>query len=215
MKRATAGIRLMMLATLVSPWIVFLALPPFQTGVWTRLDPVAIGLHLCAALGAVGLALASRSSLVRRLLVGPVMVICALSLLWGLGIAPFVSSLGSHWFGAPETHLGLVWFVDVAVLVACAQVLYVFASIRRQIVLSAFLSLSVLCVLSLIRSPQWSWSPYPFLDHLAFYGLFCAALAALTPWRHQWQRAVLISLALLVIAISKNHTAMVSVIGAI
>ncbi|MGZ0190704.1 MAG: hypothetical protein ACKVH0_22340, partial [Alphaproteobacteria bacterium] len=183
----------MMLATLVSPWIVFLALPPFQIGVWTRLEPVAIGLHLCAALGAVGLALASPSSLVRRPLVGPVMVICAISLLWGLGIAPFVSSLGAHWFGAPETHQGLAWFVDVAVLVACAQVLYVFASIRRQIVLSAFLSLGVLCVLSLMYSPQWSWSPYPFLDHLAFYGLFCGALAAVTPWRHQWQRAVLIS----------------------
>jgi hypothetical protein len=52
------GVLLIWLALAAGLAIVFLALPPFQTGIWIQSEPVGLALHAVAALAALGMALA-------------------------------------------------------------------------------------------------------------------------------------------------------------
>lgn len=119
---------------LVVPFVALLAalptalasLEPFRFGYWDKAEPVVVWLHLCSGLGAVGLTAglwAGRPAFAAAIR-HPYVLVSLAMVLWSVVAAPFAELPVLSLSGTPQSGLGAMWFLDLAVLVACALVVW-------------------------------------------------------------------------------------------
>ncbi|MDM8551292.1 O-antigen ligase family protein [Desulfobacterales bacterium HSG2] len=174
------GLVIVTISLFLSPFIVFLALPPFHIGVWFQSEPVIAGLHGVSALTTSGLLIlllanARRYSQVVR---HPLILVSAALGIWSILISWFADVPVLSWLGDPRHGEGAVWYLDMASLFAGGMILRGNQRLRRSlgwICLTAALTVTALTVYG-SRNPGWPWSPYWFSDHLGFYGIFTALI---------------------------------------
>ncbi len=155
--------------------IVFLALPPFHTGLWSRVGSVTFGLHAAALVCASGLLLSGLAEPRTLHRVASPPALCAFALgLWGVAGLINADTPMVSWLGAPEYGEGILWYWDMAVLIAAAGVLWDVPFFRRGLALIA--ALSAIAAAALTGTHSEAWMLYRFPDHLAFYGIFIVAV---------------------------------------
>lgn len=194
-----------------APFLVFLALPPFQIGVWFQSEPVAAGLHGLSALCALSIAVAlwGGSRLAMRAIASPLVVIPLALAVWSLLVGAFFHHLpGLSWFGTPQQGEGIAWYLDLAVLTIAGRMAWRLPRIRRWIALAALVALIIGIVICLPGDEKRKWSLYRFQDYFAFHGLFTTAILLTygrigKPWH--WLGALMVGL--LAVIVSGNQTA--------
>lgn len=187
-------------ACVLSPLAVFLALPPFYSGIWVQVETVVVAIHLCAATAALGLLLLAcggQARAVERIVCQPVVVVLLLAFVWSVATLPFVDLPSISWFGAPEHGMGAIIILDLAALLAAAIAIRAYPRLWYAVVaaalISAFATLlapvaAVVGALTGLALPQGrELSPYFFSDYRAFYALYVAVLLASLDVR--WRRA--------------------------
>ncbi len=206
------GLGVVSISLLLSPFIVFLALPPFHIGVWFQSEPVIAGLHGVSALATVGLlalllANAGRYSII---LSHPLILVSTALGIWSILMSWFAEVPSLSWLGDPRHGEGAVWYLDMASLFAGGMVMHGDQRLRRGLAgvsLIAALTVTALTVYGTLH-PGWPWSPYWFSDHLAFYGIFIAfiLLTTIQPTSVLGRGACLIA-GMGIVAISGNRAA--------
>lgn len=176
LKLEKIGLVIVSLSLFLSPFIVFLALPPFHIGVWFQSEPVIAGLHGVSALTTLGLLILLMANTGRYLQVvrHPLILVSAALGIWSILISQFAEVPLLSWLGDPRHGEGAVWYLDMASLFAGGMILCGNQRLRRRlgwVCLAAALTVTVLTVYG-TRHPGWPWSPYWFSDHLGFYGIF-------------------------------------------
>lgn len=217
---ARAGTSLAAGSMLIAPFILFLALPPFQTGVWFQSEPVAAGLHLITACASAGLVLAALggSRLLVAALYHPLVLIPLGLATWSLvaGLAwsdlPYLS-----WFGTPQQGEGIAWYLDLSILTVAARVAWRLPRLRKWAGWCAVVGLSAAAILCLPGEVKRTWSLYRFQDYFAFHGIFTFLVAAtfLQP-RSRLAWGAVILLCAFSVTISENRAAIaICVVAAI
>ena len=197
----------------LSPLVVFLALPYVDIGIFRQVETVAVALHLLAAIAALGLmgvsignpaALVGAFGLPGMLALALALVAAALS---PLSIDPMRSLHGSL-----EHGVGALWLAELAILSVAATV------VRREVPV-AFSAAIAACVASVgacalleamsLRYGGERLVPYDFKGYLGFTALLAAVpLLALWP-RRAWAWAAVA--ALVAVALFGNRSAALAV----
>ena len=172
----------------VSPLVVFLAMPPFYSGIWVQVETVVVALHVISALAGFGLLLlaVSGSEEAKRAVTHPFAVLPLLAAAWTAALLPFIDQPSLSWFGAPELRVGGLAMLDLAVLTAAA-----IAIRQRRLVWRIVVCSAVVATLGTLLSPFANAfaaiagttfmygrevSPYFFSDYRAFYAIFIVVL---------------------------------------
>ena len=172
----------------VSPLVVFLAMPPFYSGIWVQVETVVVALHIISAMAGFGLLLlaVSGSKEAKRAVTHPFAVLPLLAAAWTAALLPFIDQPSLSWFGAPELRMGGLAMLDLAVLTAAA-----IAVRQRRVVWRVVVCSAVVATLGTLLSPfanafaaiagtTFTYgrevSPYFFSDYRAFYAVFIAVL---------------------------------------
>ncbi len=171
------GIGITALSLFLSLFIVFLALPPFHTGVWFQSEPVIIGLHIVSAIACAGVTLLILSNRTRYFYIikHPFVLFPAFLGIWSVLVSPFASVPVLSWLGYPCQGEGILWYFDLASLIAAGIGVNEYSGIRRGIAwisTAAAWTVTGLTIYGNFRHPAWQWSPYWFPDYIAFYGIF-------------------------------------------
>lgn len=192
-------------ACIVAPLVVFLALPPFYSGIWVQVETVAVAIHLCAAAAGIGLlllALADEHE-IGRIAAHPLVILPLLAFLWSVATLPVIDLPSVSWFGAPEHRMGAVIILDFAALTAAAIVVRGYRRLWLAVVGMAVISAlgtllapmaAVVTALTGLDLPEGKeLSPYFFSDYRAFYALYVVVLiiSLETRWRRlAWAAAL-------------------------
>ena len=206
------GVLVIWLALAAGLAIVFLALPPFQTGIWIQSEPVGLALHAVAALAALGLALAlfGGSRAAGAAIRHPFVFLPGALGLCGLALAPSVDIPMLSWFGTPELGEGIAGHFDLAVLIAGSLVMRRYRRLRRGLAWIALAGTTGVAALTVHTEARWAWAPFWFYDYLAFYGIFLTVilLGALRSRAMPWRLAV-VAYGFAVVVLSGNRAAIV------
>ncbi len=206
------GVLVIGLALAAGLAIVFLALPPFQTGIWIQSEPVGLALHAVAALAALGLALAlfGGSRAAGAAIRHPFVLLPGALGLCGLALAPSVDIPLLSWFGTPELGEGIAGHFDLAALIAGSLVMRRYRRLRRGLAWIALAGATGAAALTVHTEARWAWAPFWFYDYLAFYGIFVTVilLGALRPRAMPWRLAV-VAYGFAVVVLSGNRAAIV------
>lgn len=98
------------------------SLPIFALGYWNKAEPLVVWFHATAALGALGIAISVwRSPATSLPRIAHPFVLLPLALgLYSVAAAPMTELPLLSLTGAPQSGFGALWFLDMAVYVACA-----------------------------------------------------------------------------------------------
>lgn len=217
---AAAGVLFLKGGFTLALLVVFASLPPFRVGVWFQTEPMTIAFAASSGATAIGLLLLSvaRPRPVLRLLVHPFALLPLGMAAWSLAVAPWAEVPVLSVVGGPEMGQGTIWFLNLAVLVVAAGLLYRSRRHRRWLASLALGAAAVAAALTAYERyltgavPKWAWSPFFFPDYLAFFGIFAIVVAE--TWlaaRRPAARAAGRVFGLAVIAASANWSAMVLV----
>lgn len=159
---------------------VVFALPPFRIGIWFQSEPVVAAYNGAAGVAAVGLLLllCTRPRCVGPIVRHPFVLLPAVLGLWSLAVSPLATAPMLSVLGTPELGQGALWYLDLAVLVGSAMVLFRYRLWRRVLPWLALAVGMTSAILSAIADGvdraggEWQWAPYYFTDYTAFYGVF-------------------------------------------
>lgn len=207
---AIVGELLVFAGCVVALGVVFMALPPFSFGVWHQSEPVSVALHGAAAFVALGFAVAliAGDRRAARCLFHPLVVMPALIGVWGALALPFVEAPSVSWLGTPETGEGLVWYLDLAALVAGGLLVIRRRALSRVLACFAVLVAIAVTGLTVYGGTGWPWAPYWFPDHLAYYGI-CVPFLVVLYFRPRRPSAGVVAalLGLAIVGLSRNNIA--------
>ena len=203
-------------AILVSPLVIFLALPPFYSGFWVQVEGAMPWLHWIAALGALGcgLAAAAGSGCAAAALRHPLVLLPAAVAGLSLVLLPAATVPALSILGAPEHGFGALAFLDLAALTAAAFVTAPHPIWRRALIGVAVATVAAAFGLDYLFRADRSWVPFFFGDYLAFYAVFVFAIAAVLA-SGRARLLVLTSIILVaLVLLSSNRAAILAIVGA-
>jgi len=108
----------------LAPLAIFLALPPFYSGIWVQVEgamPWLHGLSAVAALGCAALAAVGNAQAIQALR-HPLVLIPAAIFALAVILLPTTTLPALSMFGAPEHGFGALAYLDLAALTAAAFV---------------------------------------------------------------------------------------------
>lgn len=165
------------------------SLAPFRFGYWGKAEPIVVWLHLCSGLGGVGL-------LAGLICVGgafvaavrhPYVIAPFALAIWSALAAPFVSLPLLSLAGVPQNGLGAVWFLDLAVLVACGLVVRADRRLWQLLVFAATVLVAAVAALKIVDRYGRSLDDTILLYVPSYYGWFGVLLPLLAgAW--EWRR---------------------------
>jgi O-antigen ligase len=145
---------------LLAPWLALAlalpsalaSLPPFRFGYWDKAEPIVVWLHVCGGIGALGLAAGgfAGGGRLRRALAHPYVLAALGPAVWSLAVAPFVPSPLLQIAGVPQSGLGVLWFLDLAVLIACGLAVREDRLLWRLLVVEAILAVLAVSGIKLV-----------------------------------------------------------------
>ncbi|MDP6427703.1 MAG: hypothetical protein QF393_06775 [Rhodospirillales bacterium] len=175
LSRADAtALAILRLAAAVSPFAIFLALPPFYNGIWVQVEGAMPWLHLASAVAAAAIAwLAARGNpeilaiLGHPLILAP-SLIAAVSIL----LLPWSTLWGLSVLGSPEHGFGALAFLDAAVLTAAMMSAWHARRWRTMVLIAVIVAAAGAFSLDALFQGARSWAPFFFSDYLAFYAIY-------------------------------------------
>ncbi|WP_152619716.1 hypothetical protein [Paramagnetospirillum magnetotacticum] len=177
------------------------SLPSFRFGYWDKAEPMVVWLNLCAGLGALALARCAWANPRMTLanLSHPYVLAPLAVALWSLVAASFIAQPRLSLLGVPQSGLGALWFLDLAIMIACGLMVRDCQLAWRLLCWAA--AAVALAVAGLKVFDRLSAD----LDHTlllyveAYYGWIGVALPVLArPWawaRRDWPLAVMLAFA--------------------
>ena len=205
------------MATILAPFAIFLALPPFYVGIWVQVEGTMPWLHVIAALAALGCAaltaagdVRARAAVLHPLVLIPAGVSTLAVLLLPATTLPALSLLG-----APEHGFGALAFLDLAALTAAAFVVMADAPWRRIALGATFAAVAGAFVLDAMFRSKSTWAPFFFGDYLAFYAIFVFAIFGVLTRHRPLVFAVASLLSLVLVVLSSNKGAILAIGGAL
>ena len=204
-------------ATLLAPFIIFLALPPFYSGIWVQVEGAMPWLHGLSAVAAVGSASMAAGGDARaiRALKHPLVLIPAAIFALAVVLLPAATLPALSMFGAPEHGFGALAYLDLAALTAAAFITLAEARWRRLVLGATFIAVAGAFVLDALFRAEATWAPFFFGDYLAFYAVFVFAILGVLAR----DRAIFIALAavlgVILAILSSNKTAFLGIGGAL
>jgi hypothetical protein len=132
----------------------FGSLPPVALGYWDKAEPLIVWCHLTSGLAALAVAINvwQRPGLARTILGHPYVLLPAALALWSAVTAAFCPLPLLSLFGAPQSGLGALWFLDLSTLTACALVARTSEPARRILSLGA---LAIVATVAVVKF--WDW----------------------------------------------------------
>lgn len=195
-------------------------LPPFQMGLWPRVEPIILASLIIAAVNAVWFA----AGLQRKWLIvhyhHHLLWWAMLGWIgWQLATLPFAHSPWRHWFGYPEHGTGVAWYIAVWLSTLLAYLLWQRPAMRKFMLYSAGALLVVQGALFAAFSentPLGIWRP-------ATYGAYLVLMIAwlwIATMLHEGGKSFALFLALTVLTVailyvSKNKTAILLILPTI
>jgi hypothetical protein len=202
---------LLKMSIIMSPMIIFLSLPFFRIGVWSKLEPVICGLYgvaSCTSLSILLLCLIKPSYLLSCL--HPVVILPALIGIWSLLCAPFSEVPLLSFFGDPRFGQGAVRYLSIASLCAGALICSKFRYFQRQTALLCAAVTVLVLGLNFVAGYYPQWQTYKFVDYLAFFGIYITAiLFAAFPKASFSTKFIFVFAGMFVIFYSKNKSGIV------
>ncbi len=196
-KATAAALTFAALLTTVAPFVVLLALPMFDGGIFRQTETVSVGIHIasCAAAATMLVLTMTAPALVRAALGGPVLALGAIGLI-GLLTLPFSDDPARSLHGSLEHGIGALWHFEAAALAALACIAWT-GRPRWRPVMAAGAALSVVacCVLQ-VSKLRWGTELLAVYDFPEYLGL--DALLASVPLlalRRGWANAAGVALA--------------------
>lgn len=150
------------------------SLPPFESGLWERAEPIVIWMHAAAALAAVALLMAWQAWLPlqpRGQVALP--VLAAAAGLWGFVAAIRLGQGMPHWLGAAQTGFGGMWHMELSLWLLAGFALLRFPAAWRAAVWSG-IAVAAIVVLLKIGARFAGWSV--LISISAYYGWLGFAL---------------------------------------
>ena len=196
---------------------VFLALPPLSFGIWNQAEPIFVANHIGAGLAAFGLALLTfRYRQIRHRLVHPFLLVPLALAAWSFFGSFFQKLPWVTVYGSPELGEGVLWYLELAVLIATGLVLKKFRRARLFLVAVAgavTVIVSVATAISFYVVP-FRMIPYFFSDYLAFYAVFLAAIIfGMARPRSGLAVAIVCSAVAAIVIVSNNNAGMAALFG--
>ena len=183
-KTATATLAAL---TCLSPFVVFLALPMFDGGIFRQSETVAAGLHAVAAVAAALLMALTVTDPTRvaGALRAPVLALGAIGLA-GLATLPFAGDPAMSLHGSLESGVGALWYLEAAILAASASVAWAHLPRWRPVMASAP-ALSV-AACGILQAARFHWdgellATYDFPEYLGIDALLAAVPLLALPGR--------------------------------
>jgi hypothetical protein len=204
-------------ATLLAPLVIFLALPPFYSGIWVQVEGAMPWLHGISAVAALGCALLASGGDGRavRALRHPLVLIPALIFALAVLLLPTTTLPALSMFGAPEHGFGALAYLDLAALTAAAFVTLAENLWRRLVLGVTFVAVALAFVLDVLFRAKATWAPFFFSDYLAFYAVFVFAMLGVVA-RGRWIAVALAAgLCLILVTLSSNKAAFLAIGGAL
>ena len=197
----------------LSPMIVFLSLPPFRIGVWSKLEPVICGLYAISASVSFFIFILCLIKPYKYFLfcLHPIVIFPAFLGILSLLNSPFCAVPLLNIFGDPRFGQGAVRYLCIASLCAGTLICCHFKDISKYI---AILCLAVcLAVIGLVffakAFPQWHFHTYMFVDYLAFFGIYITViLFAAFPRSSLLIKGIFVFIGMFIIFYSQNKSAM-------
>ncbi|GAB6052239.1 hypothetical protein JCM17960_10590 [Magnetospira thiophila] len=180
-----AGLLFMLLGFILALISIFMASYPFNFGIWYQSEPVVLALRISSGLAGIGLVLVAQTHAVaRRALIHPFVLVPAALALWSALVSPWQELPLQSWFGSPEIGEGVLWYMDMALLIAAALVLIRYPLYRRillvvAVVATLIVAISTWMYMNGIPNPV---APYYFADYMAFLGIGIGGAVA-TLWK--------------------------------
>lgn len=209
----------------VAAGLIVLAYPLFALGAWGDSQPMVVALLASAGICLLTLGtLAPRSRLAARALLHPLALAPLALAAWSLLTAPWAEHPWRSILGPAQNGQGVLWFVAMAAFAAGALMLRSTRWPWRGVLGVAAVSSVIAAVLGLRRIDAlypwllaWGLLPsdtlYGFNEYLAYPGLalLTAALARRRDGLRNWEGMALGSVAVAVLLVSRNRTAMLTV----
>jgi low affinity Fe/Cu permease len=203
-------------ATILAPFAIFLALPPFYISIWVQVEGTMPWLHTIAALAALGCAAlaAIGDPRARAALRHPLVLIPAG--LFGLAVVllPATTLPALSLLGAPEHGFGALAFLDLAALTAAAFVALSDSTWKRVALGVTFVTVAGAFILDALFRAKATWAPFFFGDYLAFYAVLVFAILGVLLGRRPFAFAAASLLCLFLVVLSSNKGAILAVGGA-
>ncbi|AOG02808.1 hypothetical protein [Bosea sp. RAC05] len=195
----------------VSPFVIFMALPVFDGGVFRQVETVSVGLHVLASATAMLLMLLTTvaPAAVSHSISKPALWIAAIAALGAL-LATF--GFGDDWrrslHGTMEHGVGILWHLELAILVLGFHVAWRDRpEWRVAMALGAPISVAICAILHLTK-PVWSegvtFTVYDFPEYIGINALFAAV--PLLALRRRWSVAMAITIALAGTVVAANRS---------
>jgi hypothetical protein len=185
-------------------------------GYWERAEALQVGLHAAAALASLAVVAVLWAEPARglRCLRHPVVLTMAGVGLWSVLVAPLVRLPLLSLLGTVQSGLGALWFLDTAVLTACAVLV---AEDPRRWRLLAWEAVAVTAVVAALKVADYV-TEQPLLIYVSAYygwlGIYLPFLAR--PWRDDRDiplTVAALAVAVVVVAASLSRTAAVLLAG--
>ncbi len=204
----------------VSPFVIFLALPVFDGGVFRQVETVSVGLHILASATAMLLMLMTTVApgAVRHSISKPALWIAAIAMLGavfaGLGF-------GDDWrrslHGTMEHGVGILWHLELAVLIVGFHVAWRDKpGWRVAMALGAPISV-VICAGLQLAKPVWSegvtFTVYDFPEYIGINAIFAAV--PLLALRRRWSIGTALAIAMVGTLVAANRSVGLALIVAL
>jgi len=198
-----AALRLGLVALALGLVLPLASLPPFALGFWDKAEPLVVGFHALSAVAALAVALALVAAPARTLgRIAHPYVLAPLALgLWSVAVAPLTALPLLSLLGPPQSGYGALWFLDTAVLIACARLVVRHRRVWRGLTL---LALAMGAIVAALKA--WDWisltrdGSHLLIFVAAYYGWLALALPLLV--RRGLAAAPRLELALLGVALA-------------
>ncbi|CCQ75055.1 DUF192 domain-containing protein [Magnetospira sp. QH-2] len=164
---------------------IFLASKPLSFGIWYQAEPVVGAIRVTSGIAGIGIflfALAHRPA--RGMLVHPFVVVPTLLAIWSILASVFHDIPVQSWHGSVEIGEGVLWYANMAILIAASLLLLRFHRIRRMLLGLAVVSTVVVALSSWMYTHGMAnpVAPYFFADYIAFLGFGSGAIVFML-WR--------------------------------
>ncbi len=185
-------VRLVVLPALVLMLAIPIALgslPPFRFGYWDKAEPMVVWLHLCGGLGSLALAGCAwkHPRLTVPYLTHPYVIAPLAVTLWSVLAAPFAPLSLLSLMGVPQSGLGALWFLDIAVLLACALIVRDCRLAWKLVCWEAAVVTLAVAAIKLVDHNKYDLANTLLLYVEAYYGWLGVTLPVLVcPW--PWAR---------------------------
>lgn len=204
----------LLLLSAIAPWVLMLALPFVDLGVFRQVETISAALHVLAALSALGL-MAFSAAFPGKL---PGFISSPVAVLAGLGVAlalitPFAVNPWMNLHGSLELGVGALWHIEVALLAVAMTVSWQQGEMHRLVLaLSSALPVAIASVLQImgLKLGAETMVVYDFSEWLG-----PAAMLAVVPLLALRRPAATVAGILLVVvglAVSGNRAAIVATV---